>query len=557
MLVDLTQHTADAAYGGSINADAATLPGVRWSFESADHRKNTHPVGRFNTRTSHLSSPCTCLPDSLPPSQLLRWFAHPLQAEHHGLFHKAPVQPITPPLLTADSPPPAVPPIVQMHHGLAGLWFAGNASSAATAGVCTDRLRRIWRAWSSRPWRPRIQDGPPAPALSAKRRMRTDGRTDGPDERADGRADAWSGANERTGADEVGPMSGASFGRPPQLHPDWPGYTYPPNELCLPPGCCPPRQYPPDRPHYPLCDECHWMWPNPEGWCRKVFGTSDDHPPFAPWVEMPCGTTDCDFLPPATPLVRRYVVAADCIYLFRDDADFAIFADAFDAVFTDSNGLDGGLTPRMVVSLPATKTCDVEAIYFGTDAWNASSDFDVPGDSGSLEFDSQLHSGEVNIRYNATPWLTLMHGARYIEFDEDLNYSLPLAGFAANFHFDTDNILWGYQIGADVGLVNILDRIQIVGVVKGGIYGNQADWARVSNVGGVISDFGNEFTTFASTLETEVTGTVRLSDHCALRGGYQMLWINGLALAMENLVAPNSADLLLMHGAFAGLEMRF
>ncbi len=180
------------------------------------------------------------------------------------------------------------------------------------------------------------------------------------------------------------------------------------------------------------------------------------------------------------PRQRRWsgadVVSADCIYLFRDDADFAIFADAFDAAFTDSNGLDGGLTPRMVVSLPATKTCDVEAIYFGTDAWNASSDFDVPGDSGSLEFDSQLHSGEVNIRYNATPWLTLMHGARYIEFDEDLNYSLPLAGFAANFHFDTDNILWGYQIGADVGLVNILDRIQIVGVVKGGIYGNQADW---------------------------------------------------------------------------------
>ncbi len=80
---------------------------------------------------------------------------------------------------------------------------------------------------------------------------------------------------------------------------------------------------------------------------------------------------------------------------------------------------------------------------------------------------------------------------------------------------------------------------------------------RVTNVGGVISDFGNEFTTFASTLETEVTGTVRLSDHCALCGGYQMLWINGLALAMENLVAPDSADLLLMHGAFAGLEMRF
>ena len=92
---------------------------------------------------------------------------------------------------------------------------------------------------------------------------------------------------------------------------------------------------------------------------------------------------------------------------------------------------------------------------------------------------------------------------------------------------------------------------------KGGIYGNHADWQRVSNVGGVISDFSNKFTTFASTLETEVTGTVRLSEHCALRGGYQMLWINGLAFAMENLVAPNSADLLLLHGAFAGLEMRF
>jgi hypothetical protein len=457
--------------------------------------------------------------------------------EHHGLFHKAPVQPITPPLLTANSPPPAVPPITQMHADWPGYGLPATPPPPLRPECAP--IGSVAFGGLGHHGRDKNKDCPPTPECQPNGGY---GPMGGP-----------------MGVPMNGPgsMTGASFGRPSQLHPDWPGYTYPPNEICLPPGCCPPRQYPPDRPHYPLCDECHWMWPNPEGWCRKVFGTSDDHPPFAPWVEMPCGTTDCDFLKPAAPLVRRYVVAADCIYLFRDDADFAIFADAFDAAFTDSNGLDGGLTPRMVVTLPATKTCDVEAIYFGTDAWNASSDFDVPGDSGSLEFDSQLHSGEVNIRYNATPWLTLMHGARYIEFDEDLNYSLPLAGFAANFHFDTDNILWGYQIGADVGLVNILDRIQIVAVAKGGIYGNQADWERVTNVGGVISDFSNEFTTFASTLETEVTGTVRLSEHCALRGGYHMLWINGLAFAMENLVAPNSADLLLLHGAFAGLEMRF
>jgi hypothetical protein len=273
---------------------------------------------------------------------------------------------------------------------------------------------------------------------------------------------------------------------------------------------------------------------------------------------MPCGTTDCDFLPPAEPLVRRYIVSADGIMLFRDDADFGIFADAFDAVFTESNGLDAGPAARMTVTLPASKVCDVEAIYIGTDSWNAQTDFDLPAaETGSLTFDSQLHSGEVNVRYNALPWLTLLHGARYIEFDEDLNYTLPLAGFDAQFQFDTDNILYGYQIGADVGLVNILDRIQIVAVTKGGIYGNHADWQRVSNVGGVIADFSNQFNTFASTLEAEVTGTVSLSDHCALRGGYQMLWINGLAFAMENLVAPNSADLILLHGGFAGLELRF
>src|SRR5688572_26501371 len=122
------------------------------------------------------------------------------RGEHHGLFHKAPVQPITPPLLTADSPPPVVPPIVQMHADWPGYGLPATPppplrpECAPIGAVAFGGIGHHGRGQN--------KDCPPTPACQPNGGC---GPMGGP-----------------AGALMNGPgaIASASFGRPSQLHPD-------------------------------------------------------------------------------------------------------------------------------------------------------------------------------------------------------------------------------------------------------------------------------------------------------------------------------------------------
>ena len=170
------------------------------------------------------------------------------------------------------------------------------------------------------------------------------------------------------------------------------------------------------------------MWPNPLAWRRKLYGHDAEHPPFAPWIENPCGSVDCDFVRPPAPSVRRYGIAADALFLFRDDPDLVAFSTVFGADLTSVNGIDIGVAPRISFLVPAHEFWDVEGSYFGLDSWHAAADYDLPGgDVGALEFTSEIQSAEINVRYNARDWLTLLAGFRYIGFEESVDFTAPAA----------------------------------------------------------------------------------------------------------------------------------
>jgi hypothetical protein len=331
----------------------------------------------------------------------------------------------------------------------------------------------------------------------------------------------------------------------------------PPPELepCLPP------MYPPHPPHYPLCEECHWMWPNPTGWCRRVFGHGAEHPPFAPWVENPCGTVDCDFVRPRPPLERRYVTAADAVFLFRDDPDLTAFGATFAADFTSVNGIDMGVAPRLQIIGPVDNVWDIEGNYFGVDSWHVAADYDLPGgDTGTLDFNSQIHSSELNFRHNTRDWLKLLWGFRYVEFAEDLDFTAPSVGLPALWHFDTRNFFYGGQIGADVGMLRLFNRLEIAGVIKAGIYDNRVISRQeviTVNLFSADDTFLDKFDRAAFIGEGALGATLRFNDHSALRGGYQMMWLEDVSTAINSFTEPRSHQGLLLHGAYAGLELRW
>jgi hypothetical protein len=353
----------------------------------------------------------------------------------------------------------------------------------------------------------------------------------------------------------------ATGGAPIVLAPEVEIGCIPPNKPNCPPlgqePCLPPM-YPPHPPHYPLCQECHWMWPNPMAWCRKLYGHSADRPPFAPWVENPCGSVDCDFVRPREPLVRRYGVAADALFLFRDDPDLVAFSTTFDADLTSVNEIDIGVAPRVSMIVPAHEFWDFEASYFGLDSWNMTADYDLAsGDVGALEFTSELHSAEFNVRHNTLEWLTLLAGFRYIGFMESVDFTAPAFDLLSIWQLDTRNNLYGAQLGADIGLLRLFDRFEVTATVKGGVFGNDAEWRHaVENFGSEVV-FENEFGEVAFAGEWSLGGAFRLNDHSAIRGGYQMLWLKDVSKAINSFSEPDGLGSLLMHGGYVGVELWF
>jgi hypothetical protein len=300
------------------------------------------------------------------------------------------------------------------------------------------------------------------------------------------------------------------------------------------------------------------MWPNPMAWCRKVYGHSADHPPFAPWVENPCGSVDCDFMPAPAPAVRRYITTFDAVTFFPDEPDLGAFAGAFGATFTSTNALDMATAPRVSLVVPADKFCDVEAVYFGHDAWHVAADYALPaGPPGRLDFNSQLFNGELNFRHHVRDWLTVLAGFRYLEYAELLEFNAPSGILPALWRLDTQNFLYGLQLGADVGLVRMFDRLELTGVVKAGVFDNHSDWHHEVNTIGGSSFFDNQFDEVAFVGEASLGLTIRCSEHSALRGGYQMLVLQDVAKAIDSFIEPDGLDSLFLHGAYGGIELRW
>ncbi|MEI8374826.1 MAG: hypothetical protein WCJ35_18535 [Planctomycetota bacterium] len=189
----------------------------------------------------------------------------------------------------------------------------------------------------------------------------------------------------------------------------------------------------------------------------------------------------------------------------------------------------------------------------------------------SARYISQLTSFELNLKRPITDRITVFGGFRYVEFDELLSYSATPVGdnHPVPLNAQSFNNLYGFQIGSDI---TVLDRgpFQLLATGKAGIYANSA-----RNRAGGNGD--PDFTDFASTShaafvgEIGLNGSYQITPRLAARIGYQVMWLDGVALAskqqpcldpahdVEDFGSPSvdTGGTAFYHGVLGGLDFRF
>jgi Putative beta barrel porin-7 (BBP7) len=319
--------------------------------------------------------------------------------------------------------------------------------------------------------------------------------------------------------------------------------------------------------------------------------------------------------------VRWYDVAIDYMALRREDAgrrvDFAssgisgpIVLDTTDLDFDNESSF------RFSAMFQWGAGSNIEFTYYGLFFWDSTASVSDPNNLlfspfsefgtnplngfpetdqanfASIDYESSFDSFEVNFRQR---WMapncryqgSCIYGVRYFKLDEDFNYftqstipgdpaadppTLDTIASASN-NINVHNNMVGIQIGGDLWMC-ILPGLRIGAEGKAAVLGNNV---AVENTIAVstpdtlpnVEDLVTHDVSFLA--EANIMGTYRLNQQWTLRGGYQFLFVDGVALAGENFnpVPPavfnpppgvnrvpsiNDNGNVFYHGWFAGAE---
>jgi hypothetical protein len=185
---------------------------------------------------------------------------------------------------------------------------------------------------------------------------------------------------------------------------------------------------------------------------------------------------------------------------------------------------------------------------------------------------SKIGSLELNLKHRSTivPRWKWIAGFRMLELDEHLQstFSDPnerLGDFAYNVN--TRNRLYGFQLGGEFDVISGCNWC-VRGFLKGGIYGNEAN--NSSNFDcltrpecNFLAGENKSQTSFVG--ETGISVKYCVCDNLAIRADYRAIWVNGVALASDQINATEyltftgastSGDVL-YHGGFLGMEYSF
>jgi hypothetical protein len=320
---------------------------------------------------------------------------------------------------------------------------------------------------------------------------------------------------------------------------------------------------------------------------------ANDSPDYAALGPMPAG--DVAIVDPARPATPRWSVTADALFLWRVRTSGVTLLDSqpegegvYDSADLRSQAAVG---PRISTIFYGDAGWQFEGNFFAIDSWNATGSFPAPSVTGpvfyyglkidsaneplvsTVDFDyrTRLYSTELNVRRRWNDWFTPLIGFRWTELNE--NYSASGEEYALPLPYDhaikTTNNLYGCQIGADIDIWgNPASAFCGSFIGKVGLFYNAATQQSSFNDGpGGLYGAGSVSARrdcAAMVAELGLNAGFHITPHLTTRIGYQIFFLDGLALAPRQMAGTELLNTqtghvdvggdLILHGLTAEVE---
>jgi hypothetical protein len=258
-----------------------------------------------------------------------------------------------------------------------------------------------------------------------------------------------------------------------------------------------------------------------------------------------------EMIPAAIP--PTWIINAGFITLARGQIDaattaapaFVIYNSGLQTVFNSATAERGGATgPDISLSRSLGQYWDVESRYFQVDGWNVNYVLHDSGGLLALGYDgygiaetfsltdtTRLYNIEVNFRSRHFERCPLIVGFRTMQLHE----RFQVAGFDPQYFLgpetQTNNFLWGGQIGAEPILWRPSDKFQLEGLVKTGIYGGFSSQQTVCP--SWSSSFRDSQSSVPFVAELGLSGKWTFAKHWSCCIGFDLMWITNMALAID------------------------
>jgi hypothetical protein len=287
-----------------------------------------------------------------------------------------------------------------------------------------------------------------------------------------------------------------------------------------------------------------------------------------------CGSFCCDCGP-------TWIISAGAVILHRSRPDPSRIVSTTNATNILSSGDDFDLGwaggPEVSVACRTASGKLWEVRYFGVPQWEATAEYGAIGpfqlgafnasnpDNLIGRYTSSVHSTEINWHCPLTARFSPLVGFRWVELSETLNCLATYPATTADWTWNENNHLYGGQLGGTFDLGRIFGPVTMTSAFKAGVYGNAADndfTLVVSN--GPTFDAGAADSDVAFVGEINLRADLPITQRVSLYGGYQLLWIDGVALASDEAavatVTLNDDTIsvnrdVFYHGATTGVEV--
>ncbi|HEY5315052.1 MAG TPA: BBP7 family outer membrane beta-barrel protein [Pirellulales bacterium] len=337
----------------------------------------------------------------------------------------------------------------------------------------------------------------------------------------------------------------------------------------------------------------------------------------APSIAVP--PEDPNLFPPSPTVLAppgpTWTLDADALWLQRSSGNFGSLGEtilylpttAVEQLNVGGFGMQPGMRLQLTYRVDSLESW--EGIYFGLQQWTSAgtiygdpslaadygngpilatspymqSDIVIAPFAGSLgyTYSSSLNNAEINqrvVQVAANNWtVDTLLGFRFVEWNERFqlsgvnNPANPLAPvyYYEDINTSTHNTLLGGQVGYGVRrnwerlAVQFNAKAALMGNIVHQTYNNLNSTLYLTNgFGGAVSGFqpvAASRTTLgvASVLDFSAMATYQFTPHFSVRGGYQLLYIPGLALAPSQLGAFNHNQGVLLQGPSAGLAVQW